>query len=118
MNGHDITEQTRLLSHQHYAVVIDRDPELIGRAASLLAEHISAHGGTGGQRLSALILGRPWDEARKRMLGDGAEGRLLRSNSPFSTLIGIPDPKERKRLWRQARRDLMDRMSSSEQSAA
>ena len=29
------------------------------------------------------------------MMDDGPEGRLLRSNSPFSTLVGVRDPLEK-----------------------
>ena len=99
IDAHDINEQARVLSHRHYATVIDQRPELIEQARSLLSHCIPKDGGTPGQRLWELILQRQWQDVRERMLAYGAEGRLLRSNSPFSRLIGITDSEERRPLW-------------------
>lgn len=118
MNGHDIAEHARLLSHRRYALVVDADADLIDEARIAIEEALTKDGATTGQKLWQLILRRPWAEVRKRMLDDGPEGRLLRSNSPFSTLIGVRDPEERTRLWQQAKRELSDLKISSERSAA
>lgn len=106
MNSHDIAERTRLLSHEIYAPAIDADLHLLAQANALLAQLIEDGEQTTGHELWQLILCRPWPEVRSRMLSDTPEGRLLRSNSPFSTLIGVRDPEERTRLWRQAKLDL------------
>lgn len=108
LNAHHIAERTRLLSHEAYAALIDVDGSLVDQARSAIEAAIGRDGGTTGQRLWRLILCRSWSEIRTRMLEDSPEGRLLRSNSPFSTLIGIRDPDERTKLWRQAKRDLSD----------
>jgi hypothetical protein len=106
MNGHDIAERARLLSHRRYAEVIDSNPDLIMQAREAIAVSISHGGGTMGQDLWGLVLRRTWPEIRKRMLADDAEGRLLRSNSPFSTLIGVRIPRKERGLWRQAKQEL------------
>lgn len=118
MTDHDIAERARLLSHQLYASTIDGEPQLLDRAREMTAGLLADAGATMGQELWSLILRRPWPEVRERMLADDAEGRLLRSNSPFSTLIGIWDPQERTRLWRQAKQDLSGRPTSSGPSEA
>ncbi|WP_210358086.1 hypothetical protein [Sphingomonas beigongshangi] len=118
MTGHDIAERTRVLSHGIYARAVDTDPTLIEQAKAQIERLISGDRGTKGHELWQLLLRRPWPEVRARMLAETPEGRLLRSNSPFSTLIGIQDPDERSRLWRQAKHDLSARTTSSALSAA
>lgn len=118
MTGHDIAERTRVLSHQVYARAIDADPSLIEQAMAQIDQMVSSDRGTSGHELWQLLLGRPWPEVKARMLDDTPEGRLLRSNSPFSTLIGIGDPNERSRLWRQAKHDLSALTTSNTLSAA
>lgn len=107
IDGHKVTERTSLIHHELYATVIDKDLSQIDRASAVIAEEISANGGTIGERMWQELLQKPWRTIRRSMLADTPEGRLLRSNSPFSIIIGIHDPETRRRLWRQAKHDLL-----------
>lgn len=118
MDAHDIAERTRLLSHRFYAEVVDGQPDIVRQAREAISTRMAAGGGTMGQELWDLVLRQTWPEIRERMLADNADGRLLRSNSPFSTLIGIRDPDERTSLWRQAKQELSDQKIFSVPSGA
>jgi len=118
MNAHDVAEHARLLSHQLYANLINDRPELLDDARGMITAGIADDGGTTGHRLWDAVLLRPWPEIRAKMLDGGPEGRLLRSDSQFSTLIGVTDPEQRRALWRRAKQELSDRSISSERSAA
>lgn len=105
-DAHRIAEQASLLSHRAYAAIIDKDQDCVGRARLLISQRIADGGATIGEECWNELLQRPWSEIKQRMLEDTAAGRLLRSNSPFSLVIGIADPDRRRQLWRQAKRDL------------
>ena len=106
VDAHKITEQTSLLSHRLYAEVIDEDHRYIGQARALLEQRLENGQATIGEQHWQQLLQRPWTEIRQHMLEDTAAGRLLRSNSPFSFIIGISDPDVRRQLWRQAKNEL------------
>lgn len=118
VTSHHVTEQARLISHRLYAKAVDGKPELVEEARAFLDEGIADNGGTMGQRLWQSVLKRPWHQVRERMLADDPEGRLLRSNSPFSHLIGIADDQLRRRIWREAKAELYTLGTSSTRSAA
>ncbi len=109
MNAHDIAERSRLLHHRKYAVSIDQDRSILHQASENLEHIINSNGGTAGEREWLTLLKRPWPEVRSKMLKDDAYGRLLRSNSPFSNLIGNANPEERIAIWRRAKSELSDR---------
>ena len=75
-------------------------------ARDFIERAIAEHSGTTGHQLWQSILANQWPEIRDRMLQDNPDGRLLRSNSPFSHIIGITDVDVRKQLWRQAKTEL------------
>lgn len=113
ISSHEVAERARLISHRIYADKVDLDTTIIGHARQFLDSGILANGGTTGQQLWQLILRRPWPQVRERMLRDDAEGRLLRSNSPFSHLIGIEDESLRRRIWQTAKAELCSKATSS-----
>jgi hypothetical protein len=117
IDSHAIAEQARLLSHRLYADAVRHDPDLIGLAKSRIEADL-AGGGTLGHKLWQLLLEKPRDTIIEGMLQDSELGRLLRSNSPFSTLIGVTDTHDRNRIWRQAKSDLLARTISTEPFAA
>ena len=106
ITSHDVNERARLISHHLYAEQIDARPDLTDRAREFLDRGIAENGGTMGQQLWQSILKWPWHQVRERMLQDNPEGRLLRSNSPFSEIIGIGDEQGRRTIWRQAKAEL------------
>lgn len=118
MNSHDIAEQARVLSHQHYAKIVEGNRCLLDAAREVLAHGINDHGGTEGHRMWVKLLDESWPEICRQMLSDSPEGRLLRSNSPFSQLIGISDTTERLKLWQQAKSALLAQMTSTGSHAA
>ena len=109
MNAHDIAERSRLLNHKEYAAKIDQDRSILGIASRDLRKILQTTGGTAGEREWIELLKHPWPEIRSRMLNDDPQGRLLRSNSPFSRIIGNTDPEERTKIWRQAKSELLGR---------
>lgn len=118
MNSHDIAEQARVLSHQHYAKIIEGNRCLLDAAREVLAHGINDHGGTEGHRMWVKLLDKSWPEICRQMLSDSPEGRMLRSNSPFSQLIGISDITERLKLWQQAKSALLAQLTSTGAHAA
>ncbi len=107
MNPHDINDRVNLLSHRIYAEKIRENPALRGEALAMIRNGIAQNGGTVGHRMWLDALQESWESAEARMLADTPEGKLLRSNSPFSQLIGISDVEQRIALWRQAKRELL-----------
>lgn len=103
--AHDINEAERLVRAHHYAEVLRERPELVLEAAIQIAQVVGAGEATLGQRLWHALLGEPLDMIIRCMTADDADGRLLRSNDPFSMLIGQADVAAR----RQTRRDARDR---------
>ncbi len=106
VNSHSINERASLLSHQLYAERIHAERGHIENARRLIANEIAATGGTMGEQMWLRLLSKPWDRIRAEMLADTPKGRLLRSNSPFSLIIGVSDTERRRQLWRQAKHDL------------
>lgn len=118
MDSHEIAEQARILSHKRYAEVINTDRCLLDEARDMLERAIDEHGGTEGHRMWVSLLNDTWPQICQQMLSDCPEGRLLRSNSPFSQLIGISDVTERLKLWQEAKSALSAQMTSTEQRVA
>lgn len=106
VTAHDVNERARLILHRSYAEKIDARPELADAARAFAERSIAADGGTTGQRLWLAILELPWQQVRERTLRDDPEGRLLRSDSPFSHITGIGDERERRDVWRRAKAEL------------
>lgn len=105
MTAHDIAERARLLSHARYAEIIDDNQSLITEASRLL-EGVSQQALTSGQLAWQSLLKLKWTEIRHQMLRDDPQGRLLRSNSPFSLMLGETNLDERRQLWRRAKSEL------------
>lgn len=106
MDSHEINERFRLLSHRHYAEVVDERPDLLERARTIVDQEIESRGDVLGKQLWSELLEEPWPLVRAMMLEDSPDGRLLRSSSPFSILIGVHDLEERRSLWHQAKWEL------------
>ncbi len=106
IDAHKITEQASLLSHRFYAELVEEDRTYIDRARNLIASEVNTTCGTIGEQAWMRLLTKPWRQIRHQMLADTPQGRLLRSNSPFSRIIGISDPQTRRQVWRQAKHDL------------
>ncbi len=107
MNPHDINDRVNLLSHRIYAEKIRENPAFRDEALAMIRRGVAKNGGTVGHRMWLAALQESWESAEARMLADTPEGKLLRSNSPFSQLIGISDVEQRIALWRQAKRELL-----------
>ena len=107
MTAHDIAERARLLSHLRYAKIIDSNQSLITHASNLL-EGAADHALTSGQLVWRSLFKSNWNDIRREMLRDDPQGRLLRSNSPFSLILGETDPELRRKEWRQAKSELSD----------
>lgn len=105
MDAHEINERFRLLTHRVYAQRIDEDPTLIARAATAIQQTIEHGEPTLGERMWSALLTLPATTIKASMLDCGPEGRLLRSNSPFSELIGVTDIEDRRALWKQAQNE-------------
>jgi hypothetical protein len=104
--AHDITERDRLLRARGYAEEIARRPELVEQARGRIDRAVTGGECTLGERLWQRVLREPVGFVVDCMLRDDPEGRLLRSNNPFSVLMGPTDQAERRETWRQAREDL------------
>ena len=106
MDSHEINERFRLLTHRRYAEVVDDRPDLLEQARKVVDEQIRSRGQVLGKQIWSELLKEAWPVVRAMMLEDSPSGRLLRSSSPFSILIGVHDLEERRRLWRQAQWEL------------
>ncbi len=106
VDAHNVSEHALLLRHREIAGLVDRQPELIVKVREIVEAEIASTGGTTGDQLWQLILRRPWAQIRERMLADGHEGRLLRSNSPFAFVAEPSSTDERRALWRRAKAEL------------
>ena len=105
MTAHDIAERVRLLSHTRYAKIIDGDLSLIKQARKFL-ENGDQETLTSGQLVWKDLFASNWRNIRHEMLRDDPHGRLLRSNSPFSLILGETDPERRRKEWQQAKLEL------------
>ncbi len=102
LTAHDITEAERLLRARHYADVLRSNPKLVRDAVMRIAPIVETDEATLGQHLWYALLGEPLEVIIRCMTADNAEGRLLRSNNPFSILIGQAVITERRRTRREA----------------
>jgi hypothetical protein len=102
--AHDINEAERMLRARHYADVLRERPELVQAATTRIAMVVETSEATLGQRLWHALLGEPLDMIIRCMTADDADGRLLRSNNPFSVLIGQTDVAARRQTRRDARK--------------
>ena len=101
--AHDVVEAERLLRSRKYAETLRQRPELFKRASDALASLVERDDATLGQRLWHALLREPAETVILCMTADDPEGRLLRSNNPFSVLIGEADSGERRSTWSRAR---------------
>ncbi len=114
LDPHNIAERAKLLSHRIYAAAVDANPDLLTDAVTLIDRGISDGGGTIGHYLWQNLLKNPWRDIKQRMLEDTPEGRLLRSNSPFSHIIGVQDTDTRIRIWQLAKAELCSQATCKE----
>ncbi len=114
LDSHDIAERARLISHHLYAEQIRKDPSLIGQARARLSRGTR----TAGEDMWVQLLRCRPREIIQRMTEDTPDGRLLRSNSPFSVLIGVSDVNERIKIWSQAKSELSTLTTTCELPAA
>lgn len=101
-DSHTIGARYRLLSHLIYAEALRRDPSLLDRARELVADRLRSDECTFTDRMWAVLLTLSLEEVIRGISSDAPEGDDLRSNSPFSILIGLRDVEERNALWRRA----------------
>jgi hypothetical protein len=118
IDSHQVAERSRLLSHQLYAERLRDCPAFVEAARDQIRESVDRGVATVGECLWDYVLQQPLEDIVTHMVRDDEGGRLLRSNSPFSRMIGVHDPEVRSRLWRQAKIDLSARRTSSAPSAA
>lgn len=101
--AHDITEVERLLRSRRYGDILRSQPELVHAASQHLAPVIASGEANLGQRVWHALLSEPVDMIIRCMTADDADGRLLRSNNPFSIIIGQSMIDKRRELWREAK---------------
>ncbi|MBB4047678.1 MULTISPECIES: hypothetical protein [Sphingomonas] len=106
IDGHAVNERFRLITHQHYADRIAADPGIVNAANDLVSSRLADGSITLADRMWGVLLTMSVDEIRSAMLKDDPDGRLLRSGSPFSELLGEQDQGARSRLWNRARAEL------------
>jgi hypothetical protein len=108
LDAHAITERTKLLYQQIYAVTVDANPTLIAEAIAMLEQDVASDGGYAGDRLWLdLLKTLPWAEVRALAIADTEDSRALRSSNPFARLIGVKDVETRRAIWRLAKVQLM-----------
>lgn len=105
---HALAEEERRIRSFKYAEAIRDDPYLLVRASGLIASVVKSGEATIGQELWSRILREPVEFVIRCMTADDAEGRLLRSNNPFSFLVGQTATADR----RQTRLEAANRLSS------
>jgi hypothetical protein len=104
---HALAEEERRIRSFQYAEAIRDDPYLLLRASELIASVVNSGEATIGQELWSRILREPVEFVICCMTADDAEGRLLRSNNPFSFLVGQTSTADR----RQTRLEAANRLS-------
>jgi hypothetical protein len=101
MDPHRLAEIRSLAYHRAVLEKIDRDPAVLERARAtvraMLAEGRSAHYARAWQDL----LSGPGPRLREVLVADTEEARALRQATPFA---GALAPRERWRIWSEARR--------------
>ena len=113
MNSHAIAERAGLIRHRNYVAQIKKDPELIKQAREMIERAEKSDAETVGLRLWRLVLNEPVQSIIDYMLNEGEVGQLLRSNSPFSILIGQTDTEQRRNTWQIAAQELSIERTSS-----
>jgi hypothetical protein len=101
MDAHALAEERSLALHREIAALLERDPQLIGRARTRVQQWIddgSVHAHY-ALRWSQLLAG-PFDALRAVMLEESEHARALRQVTPFA---GFVDPRTRWRIWRDVR---------------
>ena len=106
MDSHAIAERASLIRHRLYAQEIERDPGLLAAAAEFVAKTQETRDDTFGIRVWKYLLTQPVSDLLDRMLDQGEMGQILRSNSPFSVIIGQKDISERRLTWKMAIEEL------------
>jgi transcriptional regulator with XRE-family HTH domain len=112
-DSHDVAEQSKLLAHRYYAQRIREAPSLLAKARDDIKEAVQGGDATIGQGLWNQVLSLELEAVLGIMLEESERGRLMRSSSPFSRIIGVHDPKARSELWQQAKRELSARRTSN-----
>ena len=108
-NPHAITEHAMLLATRRHADFILRNPDLVVQVKSQVEGAITSRRCTAGLELWYQLLGLPLPEVVQQMTEDSPNGRLLRSNNPFSSILPSENEDTRKQLWRLAKTELSNR---------
>lgn len=106
---HALTEEERLVRSFRYAEAIRNDPCLLLRASELIASAVENDEATVGQELWSRILRESAEFVIRCMTADDPEGRLLRSNNPFSLLVGQTSTADRRLTRLEAAKRLISR---------
>ena len=100
VDAHDANERARLDFHKRFALTLTSD--LIVETWGVLERGAAAGTATPGELLWLELLSQGMDQIIEAMTADTPEGRLLRSNSPFSIPHGTTDLEERRRAARRS----------------
>ncbi len=103
---HCLLEEERRLRSLRYAAAIRRDEDLTRQARELIESIVSRGEATVVHRLWFSLLDEPVMFVIRCMTAADSDGQLLRSNNPFSFLVGEIDPRNRRRTRQAARRRL------------
>jgi hypothetical protein len=98
---HRLAEERSLELHRLVARRVEAEPELIGQARRRVVvwrDSAALHGEYAAIWLG--LLDGPLDALLCALLDEGERGRELRQTSPFTFVV---PPRERWRLWREAR---------------
>lgn len=101
VNQEQVNDRAKLLMHRLVARRISQQPELIESVKRTLS--------TGPRSLTSSqewleILDRKPDEIRRTITSRSPKMDRLRISSPFSSVVGLQDPKIRKRIWKVAKK--------------
>ena len=98
---HDLAEDRSLDFHRAVASRLALEPELLERARERVERWVEEGGrSVRYARRWREILSGPVSEISALLVDEGEEARALRQSTPFA---GALDPRERWRLWREAR---------------
>jgi len=103
VDSHAVIERANLNAHVRYAAMITANPAVLERAWQILMVKIASDDATVGERLWLRVLGCQLPRIIHQITADDAYGRLLRSNSPLSLLLGETEGELRRQHWRQAK---------------
>ncbi len=113
---HALAEEERRIRSFKYAEAIRDDPYLLLRASELIASVVKSGEATIGQELWSRILSEPVEFVIRCMTADDPDGRLLRSNNPFSFLVGQTSTADRRQTRLEAAKQLGSRWIPIERS--